>query len=140
MTSMVLFASFADELVDGFEDLGGVLGDEADGFTTGGGEGEVELFFADAAEDLGVGGGAASGDGAEGTALAEEAAEVEDRAGLGGGSGFVHRDSNLSKRAIRGPPGLMRSLQKKELGGQNAKKRARLGPFATPARVVRVAP
>ena len=73
--------------MDGFEDLGGVLGDETDGFTTGRGEGEVELFFADAAEDLGVGGGAASGDGAEGTALAEEAAEVEDRAGIGGDSG-----------------------------------------------------
>src|ERR1035441_5017428 len=36
----------------------------------------------------------ASGDGAKGAALAEEAAEVEDRAGIGGGLRFVHKDSS----------------------------------------------
>src|ERR1019366_2135294 len=51
--------------------------------TPGWGEGAVEFFVADAAEELGVGGGAASGDSAEGAALAEKAAEVEDGAGLG---------------------------------------------------------
>src|ERR1039458_7455861 len=59
-----------------------------------GGGGEVEFFVAHAAEELGVGGGAASGDGAKGAALAEEAAEVEGRAGIGGGLRFVHKDSS----------------------------------------------
>ena len=127
-------AGFAEELADGFEDLGGVLGDEADGFAVdedavfaedgfdgeilpgrdadelgdfeiggaeaveesdeavgvaagdgevgaaerppGWGEGPVELFVANAAEELGVGGGTASADSGKGAALAEEAAEV----------------------------------------------------------------
>jgi hypothetical protein len=34
---------------------------------------EVELLVVDAAEELGMGGGTASGDGGEGAALAEEA-------------------------------------------------------------------
>src|ERR1039458_4994710 len=108
MRSVVLLARFADELVDGFLDLGCVLGDEADGFaideeavfTDGGfdgkillrrdtGElGELEVDRAEAVEEVdeevGVGGGAASGDSPEGAALAEKAAEVEDRAGVGG--------------------------------------------------------
>ena len=62
-------------------------------------EGEVEFFVVDAAEEFGVGGGAASGDGAEGA----EAAEVEDRAGGGGEFRFVQRDFNAAKRAISGP-------------------------------------
>ena len=65
--------------------------------------------------------------------LAEEASEVEDRAGVGGDFWFVHRDSSLSERASSGPLGLMRLLIIKELGGQKAEKRARTGPFATPA-------
>src|ERR1017187_3767359 len=101
--------------------------------TPGWGEGAVEFFVADAAEELGVGGGAASGDSAEGAALAEKAAEVEDGAGVGGDFWFVHRDSNASERATSGPPGLVHCLIIKELGGQKAKKRARTGPFATPA-------
>jgi hypothetical protein len=40
--------------------------------------------------------------------LAEEAAEVEDGAGVGGDFRFVHRDSNASERARTGPLGLMR--------------------------------
>jgi hypothetical protein len=191
MGSVALFARFADELVDGFEDPGCVLGDETDGFaideegvltdggfdgkillgrdagelgeleedraeaveeadeavgmaaaesevgatkgTPGWGEGEVEFFVADAAEELGVGGGAASGDSAEGAALAEKAAEVEDGARVGEDFWFVHRDSNASERARLGPLRLMRLLIIKELGGQNAKKRARNGPFAIPS-------
>ena len=65
--------------------------------------------------------------------LAEEASEVEDRAGGGGDIWFVHRDSSLSERASSGPLGLMRLLIIKELCGQKAEKRARTGPFATPA-------
>ena len=72
--------------------------------------------------------------------LAEEASEVEDRAGVGGDFWFVHRDSSLSERASSCPLGLMRLLIIKELGGQKVKKRARNGPFATRPRVVRVAP
>ena len=75
--------------------------------TPGWGEGAVEFFVADAAEELGVGGGAASGDSAEGAALAEKAAEVEDGAGVGGDFRFVHRDSKGSERARSGPLGLM---------------------------------
>jgi hypothetical protein len=134
-------AGFVKDLADGFEDLGGVLGDEADGFAIdddavfadggldgeilpgrdtdelgefevdgaeaveegdeavgvasadgevgaaetlpGFGEGAVELLVVDAAEELGVGGGTTSGDGGEGAALAEDAAEVEGLAGNG---------------------------------------------------------
>jgi hypothetical protein len=128
--SMALAAAgFAEDLADGFEERGSVLGDEADGFAVdeeavfedsgfdgeilpgreanelgelkvdgaeaveerdqavgmaaadgevgaaellpGCGVREVELFVVDAAEELGMGGGTASGDGGEGAALAE---------------------------------------------------------------------
>src|ERR1039458_606037 len=69
----------------------------------GGGGGEVEFCVAHGAEELGVGGGAASGDGAKGAALAEEAAEVEGRAGIGGGLRFVHKDSSAREAGHSGP-------------------------------------
>jgi hypothetical protein len=47
----------------------------------------------DAAEELGVGGGATSGDGSEGAALSEEAAKIEGRVRVGGDLRFVHTDS-----------------------------------------------
>jgi hypothetical protein len=46
MRSVVLFARFADELVDGLEDPGCVLGDEADGFAI-----DQEGIFADGGFD-----------------------------------------------------------------------------------------
>jgi hypothetical protein len=42
----------------------------------GRGTGQVELLVVNAAEELGVGGGTASGDSGKGAALAEHAAEV----------------------------------------------------------------
>jgi hypothetical protein len=48
----------------------------------GWGDGEVELFVADALEELGVGSGTASADSDKGAALAEETAEVEGGAGI----------------------------------------------------------
>ena len=56
---------------------------------------EVELFVVDAAEELGVGGGTTSGDGGEGAALAEEAAEVY--AWIDGDLRCVHSDSNARR-------------------------------------------
>jgi hypothetical protein len=161
-------AGFVEKLADGFEQLGRVLGDEADGFAIdeegvladGGFDGEiilrretdelgefevdgaeaveerdeavgvaaadgevgaaklfpscgvreVELFVVDAAEELGMGGGTASGDGGEGAALAEEAAEVEGFAGVGGDLRFVqdlrfvHRDSMVPNPAGQACP------------------------------------
>jgi hypothetical protein len=143
-------ASFAEELADGIEHLGSVLGDEADDFAVdvdavfaedgfdfeilpgrdadelgdfeiggaeaveesdeavgvaagdgevgaaerppGWGEGPVELFVANAAEELGVGGGTASAESAKGAALAEEAAEVY--GWIDGDLRFVHSDSS----------------------------------------------
>jgi hypothetical protein len=67
----------------------------------------VGLFVVDAAEELGVGGGTASGDGGKGAALAEEAAEVEGFAGIGGdlrfvqGLRFAHGNSRTPKPAKR---------------------------------------
>jgi hypothetical protein len=58
-----------------------------------GGEGAVEFFVVDVAEELGVGGGTASSDGSEGAALAEEASEVESLAGSGWDLRSVHRSS-----------------------------------------------
>jgi hypothetical protein len=49
--------------------------------------------------------------------LAEEAAEVEGRAGIGHGWWFVHRDSRTRQRFNFCPLGLMRLLIIKELGG-----------------------
>ena len=63
----------------------------------GWGKGEVEFFVANAAEELGVGGGTASGDSAEGAALAEEATEIEDRSGVEGDIRFVHSDSDAGE-------------------------------------------
>ena len=57
------------------------------------GDGQVELFVVDATEQLGVGGGATSGDGSEGAALSEEAAKIEGHVGVGGDLRFVHTDS-----------------------------------------------
>ena len=54
---------------------------EAEG-TPGGGDGAVEFFVADAAKDLGLGGGTASADRGKGAALAEEEAEIEGGAGI----------------------------------------------------------
>jgi hypothetical protein len=189
MRSVVLLARFADELVDGFENLGCVLGDEADGFaideeavftdggldgkillrrdtgelgelevdraeaveeadeavgmaaaegevdgakgTPGWGEGAVEFFVADAAEELGVGGGAASGDSAEGAALAEKAAEVEGLEGIGEDLWFVHRDSRAPKRANFSPLRLIGLFIIKELVVWKRQKRAKNSPFLT---------
>ena len=141
----------AENLTDGFEDLGSVLRDETDGFSVddesivldGGlddeifagrdtdeqgefevdgaeaveepdeaigvaaadgeaaategfptrGDGQVELFIVDATEELGVGGGATSGDGSEGAALSEETAKFEGRVRVGGDLRFVHTGS-----------------------------------------------
>ena len=143
-------ARFAEELADGIEDLGSVLGDEADDFAVdvdavfaedgfngeilagrdadelgdfeiggaeaveesdeavgvaagdgevgaaerppGWGEGPIELFVANAAEELGVGGGTASTESAKGAALAEEATEVYGRIDVN--LRFVHSDSS----------------------------------------------
>jgi hypothetical protein len=52
----------------------------------------------DAAEELGVGGGAASGHGGEGTALAEETAESDGVEGVGGDLRFLHKYSKATKR------------------------------------------
>jgi hypothetical protein len=56
-------------------------------------DGEVELLVANAAEELGVGGGTASADSGKGAALAEETAEV--KAWIDGRLRlrWVHRDS-----------------------------------------------
>src|ERR1019366_5584157 len=62
------------------------------------GERAVELLVVDAAEELGVGGGTTSGDGGEGAALAEEAAEVEGLAG-NGELWCVHGNSRAPKPA-----------------------------------------
>ena len=141
-----LTAGLVEDLADGFEEFGGIVGNEADGFAVdeeavfaddgfdgeilagreadelgdlevdgaeaveerdeavgvaaadgevGSAEGfpgwgvrEVEFFVVNLAKELGVGGGAASGDGGEGAALSEEACEV-------GGLRFVHRDSRI---------------------------------------------
>jgi hypothetical protein len=68
----------------------------------GSGVREVELFVVDAAEELGVGGGTASGDGGEAAALSEEAAEVEGFAGIGGDLRFVE-DLRFVHRNSRAP-------------------------------------
>ena len=126
----VLFDGQADELgefeVDGaeaFEETNEVVGvTAADGEVgtaegpPGWGDGEVEFFVADAAEELGVGGGTASAESDEGTALAEDTAEVEGRAGIGEDFGFVHGGSRF-KRAKFSPPGSDDLLISKELGG-----------------------
>jgi len=86
----------ADELgdfeVDGTEAV--EHGDEAVGVAAGDGEvdategapgradGEVEFLLANAAEELGMGGGTTSADCRKGAALAEEATEIEDIEGL----------------------------------------------------------
>jgi hypothetical protein len=59
----------------------------------GRGDGAVELFVVNAAEELGLSGGTASGGSGEGAMLAEEAAEVEGRVGFGEDLRFFHRDS-----------------------------------------------
>jgi hypothetical protein len=64
----------------------------------GWGDGEVELFIVDAAEELGVGGGAATADSGKGAALAEEASKVH--AGIDGDFGCVHRGSRAKLRQI----------------------------------------
>jgi hypothetical protein len=74
---------------------------------------EVELFVVDAAEELGVGGGAASGDGGESAALAEEAAEVGGLAGNGGDLRFVHRNSRAPKPDKRVRPETIRFIDTK---------------------------
>jgi hypothetical protein len=72
---------------------------------------EVSPFVVDAAEELGMGGGTASGDGGKGAALAEQAAEVEGFAGIGGdlrfvhGLRFVHRNSGASETGQTCPAG-----------------------------------
>src|ERR1035437_2936751 len=61
----------------------------------GWGDGPVELFVDNAAEELGVGGGTAAADSGVGAALAEEAAEVY--AWIDGNSRFVHSDSSARR-------------------------------------------
>jgi hypothetical protein len=51
-----------------------------------------------AAEELGVGGGTASGDGGEGATLAEETSEFEGRSGNGRDLRFVQSDSRAPRR------------------------------------------
>jgi hypothetical protein len=162
-------AGFAEELADGIEDLGSILGDEADDFAVdldavfaedgfdgeilagrdadelrdfeisgaeaveesdeavrvaagdgevgtaerppGWGEGPVKLFVANAAEELGVGGGTASAEGAKGAALAEEAAEVYGRIDVD--LRFVHSDSSARKRDMHISPGAMQFVNNK---------------------------
>ena len=166
-------AGFAEELTDGIEDLGSVLGKEADDFAVdvdgvfaedgfdgeilpgrdanelgdfevsgaeaveesdeavgmAAGDGEVgaaelapgwsecpvELFLADAAEELGVGGGTASAESAKGAALAEEAAEVYGRIDVD--RWFVHIDSNSQSETSVSHRERHGSLIIKELSG-----------------------
>jgi hypothetical protein len=65
------------------------------------GEGLVELVFADAANELDLGGGTASADGGEGTAFAEQDAEFEDGEGIVAGLRIVHRGSKKPKSGLR---------------------------------------
>jgi hypothetical protein len=141
-------AGLVEDFADGFEEFGGIFGDEADGFAVdeeavfaddgfdgevlagreadelgdfevdwteaveerdeavgvaaadgevgaaegfpGSGMREVEFFVVNLAEELGVSGGAASGDSGESAALAEEAGEVGGFAGRCGDLRFVH--------------------------------------------------
>jgi len=64
----------------------------------GRGDAEVEFFVADAAEELGVGGGTASADRGKGASLAEEATELEDVEGIGV---CRRRDIHVPLRLIR---------------------------------------
>ncbi len=136
----VLFDGQADELgefeVDGaeaFEEADEVVGvTAADGHVgaaegaPGGGDGAVEFFVADAAEEFGVGGGTASAESDEGAALAEDTAEVEDRAGVGENFGFVHfgffHRAPGPKRAKFSPPVSGGLLILKELSGMKTTK------------------
>src|ERR1039457_3933324 len=77
----------------------------------GWGEGPVELFVANAAEELGVGGGTASAESAKGAALAEEAAEVYGRIDVN--QRFVHSDSSARKRDMHISPATMRFVNNK---------------------------
>src|ERR1019366_7259150 len=85
----------------------------------GSGVREVELFVVDAAEELGVGGGTASGDSGKGAALAEESAEVEGFAGIGGDLRFVedlrfvHGNSRAPQPAKRVRPETIRFIDTK---------------------------
>ena len=166
-------AGFAEKLADGIEDLGSVLGKEADDFAVdvdavfaedgfdgeilpgrdadelgdfeisgteaveesdepvgvaagdgevgaaelapGWGEGPVELFLTNAAEELGVGGGTASAESAKGAALAEEAAEVYGRIDVD--LRFVHSDSNSESETCVSHRKRYGSLIIKELSG-----------------------
>jgi hypothetical protein len=79
------------------------------------GEREVELLVVDAAEELGVGGGTASGDGGEGAALAEEVAKVEGLAGNGGDRRFVHGKLQGSETGWRVRLETMRFVNNKQV-------------------------
>ena len=76
------------EAVEEGDDAVGVAAAEGEAgaaeFLPGWGNGKVELLVVDAAEELGVGSGTSSGDGGEGAALAEEAAEFEGLSRIGG--------------------------------------------------------
>ena len=131
----VLFDGQADELgefevdrAEAFEEADEVVGvTAADGEAgaaegaPGRGDGEVEFFVADAAEQFGVGGGTASAESDEGAALAEDAAEVEGRAGIGENFEFVHGTPGL-KRAKFSPPASDDLLIIKELSGMKTTK------------------
>jgi hypothetical protein len=102
----------ADELgdfeIDGSEAV--EHGDEAVGVAAGDGEmgtakgaprrgdAEIEFFVADAAEELGVGGGTASADRGKGAPLAEQAAEFENVEGI---DGCGRRDMYVPLRWMR---------------------------------------
>jgi hypothetical protein len=106
----------------------------------GWGDGAVELLLANAAEELGVGGGTASGDSAKGAALAEETAEVEGLEGIGEDLWFVHRDSGAPKRANFSPLRLIGLFIIKELVVWKRQKRAKNSPLLTIQPCQRVAP
>jgi hypothetical protein len=93
---------------------------------------EVEFLVVNAAEELGVGGGTTSGDGGEGAALAEETAEVDGLAGIGGELRFVHRCSRARERDKFVPRARINLLIIKELSGRRRKKRDKFVPLAGP--------
>ena len=80
------------------------------------------------AEELGVSGGAASGDGGEGAALAEEAGEVGGFAGRGRDLRFVHRDFRFPAPANVSGEGRYVLLILNQLGGETSRKTGHVCP------------
>src|ERR1017187_4686433 len=85
------------------------------------GTGPVEFFVADAAKELGVGGGTASGDGGDGAALGEEGA------GIDGDLRSVHRYSRARGGQIC-PDWADEFVHIKGVNGQKAKKAGQICP------------